>query len=220
MRGLRTEVRMGILGNLKQAVMLRSRVAKLDDFYLHCSKECNVLDVGVSSNDHSPSINLFLKTFRFPPSRYTGLAVERVSQLATQFPKHKFVEYEGKVFPFRDKEFDFVFSNAVIEHVGNFADQVRFLDEMLRTGEKVFFTTPCKYFPVESHTNAIFLHWFPAYFYRWCKRKRPYWNERNLRLLGHDDLMRLLEASQARNYTIKRNRLMGLTMTLTVVCCR
>jgi SAM-dependent methyltransferase len=200
--------------------MQRSRDAKLEDFYRHCSRECDVLDVGVSNNDHSPQVNLFLKKFRFPACRYTGLAVEPIAAVAAQFPEHRFVEYDGKVFPFRDREFGFVFSNAVIEHVGKTADQIRFVNEMLRAGERVFFTTPNKYFPVESHTNALFIHWYPTYFYRWCRRKQPYWSEQNLRLLSYADLKRVIEGSQAKTHAIKRNRLLGLTMTFTVVCQR
>jgi SAM-dependent methyltransferase len=200
--------------------MQRSRDAKLKDFYSHCSQECDVLDVGVSNNDHSPQVNLFLKKFRFPPRRYTGLAVEPITKLAAQFPDHRFVEYDGKIFPFRDRQFGFVFSNAVIEHVGDIADQVRFLNEMMRTGDQVFFTTPNKYFPVESHTNALFIHWFPSYFYRWCKSNRPYWNEQNLRLLSYSDLKAVVAGSHAETHVIRRNRLLGMTMTFTVVCTR
>jgi Methyltransferase domain len=210
----------GFLGRFKQAVMQRSRDAKLKDFYSHCSQECDVLDVGVSNNDHSPQVNLFLKKFRFPPRRYTGLAVEPIGELAAQFPEHRFIEYDGKVFPFRDRQFGFAFSNAVIEHVGDTKDQVRFLNEMLRTSDEVFFTTPNKYFPVESHTNALIVHWFPSYFYRWCKRNSPYWNEQNLRLLSYADLKAVVGRSDAEPCAIKRNRLLGLTMTFTVVCRR
>ena len=211
---------MSVFQIVKRAVMQRSRDAKLADFYRYCVNECDVLDVGVSNNDHSPQVNLFLKSFRFPASRYTGLAVEPIAAVAANFPKHRFVQYPGGIFPFQDRAFGFVFSNAVIEHVGNTADQVVFLDEMLRTGKHVFFTTPNKYFPIESHTNALFIHWFPALFRLWCKRNQPYWTERNLLLLSHSDLEAIIRKSHASEYTIKRNKLLGLTMTFTVICKR
>ncbi|MDR1740563.1 MAG: class I SAM-dependent methyltransferase, partial [Synergistaceae bacterium] len=51
--------------------------------------------------------------------------------------------------PFKDGEFDLVFSSAVIEHVGSFERQTRFISEAARvSGRYVFITTPNRWFPV------------------------------------------------------------------------
>lgn len=200
--------------------MRRSRTAKLDDFYRYVGSECDVLDVGVSNVDHSPSENLFMKAFRFPAARYTGLAVDTMDALRRQHPDKRFVVYDGRVFPFADQTFGAVFSNAVIEHVGSPDDQLRFIEEMLRTGRRVYFTTPNKYFPVESHTNVILLHWVSSWFYAWCRRHCDFWNAGNLRLLSHGDLQALMKRSSAGSYRIRRNRFFGLTMTFSVYCER
>lgn len=200
--------------------MQRSRTAKLDDFYRYVDTECDVLDVGVSNVDHSASENLFMKAFRFPGARYTGLAVDTMDALQRQYPDKRFVVYDGRIFPFADQAFGAVFSNAVIEHVGGHHDQLRFIDEMLRTGRKVYFTTPNKYFPVESHTNVILLHWVSSWFYAWCRRYCGFWDASNLRLLSHGDLQALMKRSSARHFRIRRNRFFGLTMTFSVYCER
>ena len=200
--------------------MQRSRAAKLDDFYRYVERECDVLDVGVSNVDHSPSENLFMKAFRFPDWRYTWLAVDTMDALQRQYPDKRFVVYDGQVFPFADQAFGAVFSNAVIEHVGSPDDQLRFIDEMLRTGRKVYFTTPNKYFPVESHTNVILLHWVSSVFYAWCRRHCDFWDASNLRLLSHGDLHALMRRSSASSFCIRRNRFFGLTMTFSVCCER
>lgn len=200
--------------------MQRSRTAKLDAFYGYVGSECDVLDVGVSNVDHSPQENLFMKSFRFPERRYTGLAVDDMDSLRQQHPGKRFVVYDGRTFPFGDGSFGAVFSNAVIEHVGTPEDQLHFINEMLRTGGKVYFTTPNKYFPVESHTNVLFLHWLTPLFYAWCRRYCSFWDASNLRLLSHAALEALMRRSDARQFRIQRNRFFGLTMTFSVYCER
>ena len=209
---------MGLLHRLRAMAMRRSRNAKLDDFYRFVAAPCAVLDVGVSNVDHSAQENLFLKTFRFAPHLYTGLGVDDMQALQRQYADRRFVLYDGRIFPFADRTFGAIFSNAVIEHVGTPADQLLFIDEMLRTGQKVYFTTPNKFFPVESHTNVILLHWIAPWFYAWCRRYRSFWTPDNLRLLSHADLQALMRRSKARRFRIQRNRLLGLTMTFSVYC--
>ena len=52
---------------------------------------------------------------------------------------------------FQDKEFDVVFSNSVIEHVGDYKDQLQMSNEVKRVGKRYFLQTPNLYFPIEPH---------------------------------------------------------------------
>ena len=209
---------MSLLLKCKGEVMSRSRTKKLDHFYTLCDKEVPVLDVGVSSNEHSPAVNMFLKEFRFSPRCYTGLAVQSLEGIAPQHPGKRFVEYPGGRFPFDDKEFEWVFSNAVIEHVGDEAAQLVFVNEMVRVGQHVFFTTPNRYFPYESHTDALFIHWLPGEaFYRWCEGN-GHWHRTNLQLFSSRRLKSLMAESKATCMTIQKNRFLGWPMTFTVIC--
>jgi SAM-dependent methyltransferase len=168
--------------------------------------------VGVSNRAkhvRHEEVNFFLK--HFPENRsYTGLGVENLSGMDGLYPAH-FVTYDGTTFPFPDQSFDWIFSNAVIEHVH---DPSLFLSEMLRVGKRVFFTTPNKYFPIELHTNLLFVHWNDRRFDRWkvAHGRAP----RSINLLSFDHLRELMERSGAR-YEIIRNKVCGLTMTFTVV---
>ena len=209
---------MGFLSAVKQRVMKNSRANKLQQFYAHYSGG-PILDAGVSSNSRVESQNIFLHSFRGDRSLYTALGVEDLTALGNIYPQSRFITYGGKLYPFEDGEFEWVFSNAVIEHVGTYNDQLQFLNEMMRVGKDVFFTTPNRWFPVESHTNAFFLHWLPpAIFFKWSARYTPYWTKDNLNLLDHRLLDSLLADSNAKRYEVIPNRLLGWTMTYSVFC--
>ena len=79
---------------------------------------------------------------------------------------------DGRALPFRDASFDIVFSNSVIEHVGNRESQQRFAREVARVGRKFWVQTPNRWFPVEQHLLTPFIHWLPRAWQRaivpWC----------------------------------------------------
>lgn len=70
-----------------------------------------------------------------------------------------FVRADGCNLPLPDGYTDMVLANAVIEHVGSLSDQARFVAEQTRVGKSWVITTPNRWFPIESHTSVIFLHW-------------------------------------------------------------
>jgi hypothetical protein len=66
---------------------------------------------------------------------------------------------------FNDGEFDIVFSNSCIEHVGGFTEQMRMAKEIQRVGQAYYVQTPNYCFPIEPHSFVPFLQFFP----RWAK---------------------------------------------------
>ena len=71
-----------------------------------------------------------------------------------------------------NKAYDVVFSNSVIEHVGEWTDQQAFAAEVRRVGGKLWIQTPAKECPIEPHYLALFIHWLPKGWQkkliRWC----------------------------------------------------
>lgn len=69
---------------------------------------------------------------------------------------------DGKRLPFADDRFDVVVSNAVVEHIGGPDEARRFVLESLRVAKSlVIHTTPNRWFPVETHTRRLLVHWLP-----------------------------------------------------------
>lgn len=62
---------------------------------------------------------------------------------------------------YEDNQFDLVFSNSVIEHVGDFEAQRKMVQEMCRTGKHCYLQTPNRYFFMEPHFLIPFFQFFP-----------------------------------------------------------
>jgi hypothetical protein len=82
----------------------------------------------------------------------------------------------------KDNQYDVVFSNSVIEHVGNQTKQQQFASEVLRVGRYFWVQTPSKWFPIEAHTGMPFWWFYPEswqhfFIRRWKQKKLFKWSE-------------------------------------------
>lgn len=133
---------------------------------------------------------------------------------------------DGRCLPFRDRSFDIVFSNSVIEHVGDSESQRRFAAEAVRVGRAYWVQTPNRWFPVEQHLLTPLIHWLPKSWQRsiipnftlWALLVRPAPDRREFYLRHFLDDIRLLSASDLRKLfpgcRIVRERFLGWTKSL------
>jgi SAM-dependent methyltransferase len=152
---------------LTDAISLRSRRRKLRLFLdeLQPTADTSVLDVGADElafgeGDGCGTLNFFEELYPWP-ERITALGLHDGGGFRERYPAVRYVQGDACALPFADGEFDVVFSNAVIEHVGDRERQRRLVLEALRVGRRVFLTTPNRRFPIEVHTRLPLVHWLP-----------------------------------------------------------
>lgn len=118
-----------------------------------------------------------------------------------------------------------VFSNSVIEHVGNEGKQQKFAEEVMRVGNSYWVQTPNKYFPIEPHVMFPFFQFLPMAARKKIAVKWPYshykrWNlsdERifqdlsNVRLLSKKELLSLFK-----NASLYKEKYAGFTKSFAV----
>lgn len=82
---------------------------------------------------------------------------------------------------FQSGDFDLVFSNSVIEHVGDFEKRAQFASEVLRLSDQYWIQTPSIYFPIEAHCGMPFWWLYPqalrSYFLKRWQKKLPGWTK-------------------------------------------
>jgi 2-polyprenyl-3-methyl-5-hydroxy-6-metoxy-1,4-benzoquinol methylase len=100
---------------------------------------------------------------------------------------------DGCDLPFEASSFDWVFCNAVIEHVGDFDRQQRLAAQIRRVARGGYFvTTPNKWFPVEQHTYMPLYQFMPRSMQRSLLQYAPGWRNwdvmSDVRLLSYGEM--------------------------------
>jgi hypothetical protein len=184
----------------------------------HITADSRVLDIGgTPDNWRLVPVRPRLVLLNMPRAR---------AELAGGVP---WVAGDGRSLPFRDAAFDVVFSNSVIEHVGDAASQRRFAREIARVGRAFWVQTPNRWFPVEQHLLTPLVHWLPRRWQRAVVRRGTVWSAlthptpdrrefylehflRDVRLLGFRELRSLFPGAR-----IIRERFLGITKSLIAV---
>lgn len=98
---------------------------------LHIKKNDYVLEVGGGHNPH-PRSNVVVDKYAGNKNLHRGLDLK-------VFAYQKFLEIDGEDLPFKDKEFNYVICNHVLEHVD---DPHQFLSQQSRVATRGYIETP------------------------------------------------------------------------------
>lgn len=136
----------------------RSRKKKFTLFMNHLKPKDshNVLDMGCGTGTFLEEMYPFKK-------KLLGFDISprNIKIFKQKHPSVKIMQGDGKKSPFKNQEFDIVFSNAVIEHVGNWNEQKKYASEIRRVAKSYFITTPNKWFPFEPHYRLPLYQFIP-----------------------------------------------------------
>jgi hypothetical protein len=123
-----------------------------------------------------------------------------------------------------DREFDVVYSNSVLCHVGAFSDRVRMAREIRRVGRSYFVQTPNPGFIIDWRTLIPFFHFLPLSSQAWCFRhfrvgtypriqdySASLYQASRVQTVTCDELRRLFPDG-----TIVRERVLGMTKSFVV----
>ena len=119
----------------------------IDRLDLSIHKKDRVLEIGPGHNPFYRS-NVIV-------DKYVDNNTHRCGDIKI-YPHQQFIHADGENLPFKDKEFDYVICNQVLEHVENPA---LFIQEICRVGKRGYMETPSLIgeflFPKESHKWVI-----------------------------------------------------------------
>lgn len=125
---------------------------------------------------------------------------------------------------FKERQFDIVFSNSLIEHLGTYKNQLQMAKEAQRVGKAYFIQTPNKFFPIEPHFLLPFFFLIPKKIRPFlvyhlslkCRGRFTSMLEVNrfinsIRLVTEEDLKKMFPRA-----TIFKEKVFGLTKSFTV----
>ena len=158
-----SEAKKSFLYKIFQKITLNARNEFFNLFLVNndYSKYKSVIDIG-----STPSIdkeqNTFLENIK-DNQNVTCLSNQDCRILLKKYKNIKNVLIGDARNTMLEKDsFDIVHSNATIEHVGSFENQVLFVREMIKISkESVFIQTPNRFYPIDFHTILPFIHWLP-----------------------------------------------------------
>lgn len=213
--------KMGVFSKFSQ--VSRARKLELFNRVMQPAPDVTLLDVGAEVARNPRENNQLIDTYPWKNRMTAGnISPEHVASLKKHYPEIEAVVADACQLPWPDKHFDIVYSNAVIEHVGDFERQKQMAAEIMRVGKRWFVTTPNRWYPFEFHMRLPFVTWLPFDGYLWVGSIVFYNHIKGRYTAGRrrDDL-RLMTARELRKCfpgsAVVRQRVTFMAETLIVV---
>ena len=165
----------------------------------------DILDIGTTA-DASESSNLIIKSLK-DFETYKSISDQEI--LSSFFSKtlQKSITDEFSNDEVEAYSSDVVISNATLEHVGSYQEQLKMLKNIIKLSKKLFIVvTPNRMHPIEFHSKIPFIHWLPKKLHRKILSifgLKYFSKEENLNLLKKIDLIHLMKKFNNIDYDLK-----------------
>jgi hypothetical protein len=195
----------------KRFALFRSLIEGLD-------RPIRIIDLGGTEN--------YWEKMGFLNTKQVDISLINLEQKQTKYANLKSCKGDARNLPeFGDNSYEIAFSNSVIEHVGNYHDQLLMVKEMQRLAPRLYLQTPNYYFPLEPHFLFPFFQFFPLRFKAWLimnfqlgwypryrKREDAVSIAKSITLLKYKEIRALFPEA-----IIYREKFLGLTKSFVVV---
>jgi ubiquinone/menaquinone biosynthesis C-methylase UbiE len=184
------------------------------------SKKKSIIDIGTTPSLRKIHNSILSKVKK--NNNVTCLSNLNCKSLSKKYTNiKKFIQADARKNNLSRNSFDIVHSNATIEHVGSYKNQLSFVKECVRISKKyVFIQTPNRFFPIDFHTFLPFIHWLPKSIHRKILKGVGlsfYSYEKNLNLLSKKDLINFCKNLDLKNFEIIKYKLFLMTSNLILI---
>ena len=132
----------------------RKRFAFFQSLLSRLDRPVHILDVGGTES--------YWRTMGLNGGEQVFITLLNLTENDVMLPNLTSISGDAHNINAEDASFDVVFSNSVIEHVGDYEDQRQMAKEVQRVGKRYFVQTPNKYFPLEPHFLFPFFQFLPV----------------------------------------------------------
>ena len=172
----------------------------------------NILDVGGTQD--------FWEKMDFSKEPGVEIKILNITKVPVKYPGFSSVVGDARdLSRFGDGDFDIVFSNSTIEHLGEYEQQKKMASEVKRVGKRYFVQTPNRLFPIEPHFLFPFFQHLPlslklllainfelGWYKKFKDKEEAKKKIRSIRLLRKKELKRLFPGA-----TLKKEKFLFLT---------
>lgn len=180
----------------------------------------DVLDIGTTNDEKNRSSNIIIKNLKgfniFKSISNQDIKLRLFSKCLNKSISENFTEDEIQTF-----SSDLVISNATIEHVGSYENQLKMMQNIIKLSKKYFvIITPNRFHPIEFHTKLPFIHWLPKKIHRFILSmlgQKFLSLEENLNLLSKNDFHLSMEKLKFKNYQVKNIKFLFFNSNIILV---
>ena len=166
----------------------------------------DVLDIGSTEDDNNESSNYLVKNLG-NDKNYKSISDQLITSNFFSKTLKKSITDDFTKNDIESFQSDLVISNATIEHVGSFENQIKMCSNIINLSKKYFIImTPNRFHPFEFHTKIPIIHWLPKKLHRMILRfvgLKFFSEEKNLNLLSKYDFKFIMRELNQTNYEIK-----------------